>query len=196
MALLTRTRRWLGGSIFHLKARDYPKHVENSDRGDRMAKRRGKRGTDLDILITVADPHCPYRGHPEHVDGVCHGHVVNTHWPRLMLRDGFRDPKGLISRTTPVKRMTLPEILRLVAGRWPRRYHVRTLERALRHCAKLGRVAVLEPKGDPRFDQLRVWEYIAKTAEAAGCEVSARALPENASALVPAHAVGIDTWTI
>lgn len=196
MAVLTRSRRWLAGSIFHLLARDYPKHVENSDRGDRMAKRRGKRGTDLDILVTAADPHCPYTRHPEHVDRVCHGHVVNTHWPRLMLRDGFRDPEHEIPRTTPVHRMTLPQILRLVAGRWPRLYRVRTIERALRHCARLGIVAVLEPKGDPRFDQLWVWEYIAKTAEIVGCEVSARALPENASALVPAAAVDIDTWTI
>ena len=196
MALLTRTRRWLGRSIFHLKARDYPKHVENSPRGDWMAKRRGKRGTDLDILMTAADPHCPYRGHPEHVDGECRGHVVNTHWPRLMLRDGFRDPFDKIPHTTPVHRMTLRQVLRLAAGRWPRRYHVRTIERALRHCGRLGIVAVLEPKGDPRLEQLWVWEYIAKVADAVGCEVSARALPENAAALVPAHAVGIDTWII
>lgn len=196
MSVLTRTRRWLAGSIFHLKAREAPKHVENSNRGDRRAKRRGKRGTDLDILMTEADPDCPFEDHPEHVRGECHGHVVNTHWARLMLRDDFRDPKRKIARATPVHRMTLRQVLRLVAGRWPRLYRVRTLEQALRHCADLGLVAVLEPKGDHRFTQLWVWEYIAATAELVGCTVSVRALPENDAALEPARRVGFEAWQI
>ena len=178
MALRTLARRLLAGSIFHLRARDYPKHVENSDRGDRMAKRRGKRGIDLDILITRDN------------------RVVNTHWGQPMVRDGFRDPFGQLQPTTPVKRMTWAEASRLRAGRWPRRYRIRSIEHALRHCARLGLVAVLEPKGDQRFTKDLVWQEIAKTAEVFGCTVSVRALPENADALPAARRAGFKAWEI
>lgn len=177
MVLLTRARRWLGGSIFHVS---YPrmKHEENSNRGDREAKRRDKRGTDLDILITHD------------------GRVVNTHWPRPMERDGFRDPYRKLPRNARVADMTWEEVRRLRAGRWPRRYHIRSIEAALKHCARLGLVAVLEPKGDPRFKQQQVWDHIARVAEDVGCSVSVRALAENAAALAPARRAGFETWEI
>jgi hypothetical protein len=181
--------------IGHVKA-PVPKHVENSNRGDRRAKRQGKGANDLDLQMTVPDPHCPHVGHPEHVDGECHGHVVNTHWLRPCARDGFRDPKHQVHRLARVDRMVLSVVLRLVAGRWPRLFRIRTLEQALRHCARLGIAAVLEPKGDPRLEQLWVWEYVAKVADATGCTVNVYALPENAAALVPAHAVGINVREI
>jgi hypothetical protein len=202
MALLTRTRRWVNRhGIGHVK-HPIPKHVENSDRGDLRAKRQGKRSNDLDLQMTMADPECPYVGHPEHVDGVCHGHVVNTHWLRALLRDGFRDPLGRIPRHKRVDRLTLRQVLRLRAGRWPRRYRIRTIERALRHCARVGIVAVLEPKGDPRFRQDWVWEYIFAVAEDVGCTIAIRALPENAAALPVARRVAarsgqhVEAWEI
>jgi len=175
VALLTRTRRWLRGLIFHVQ---WPrmKHEENSDRGDREAKRRRKRGTDLDILITKD------------------GRVVNTHWPRPMERDGFRDPYGKLHRDARVADMTWEEVRRLRAGRWPRRYRIRSVEHALDHCARLGLVAVLEPKGDPRFKQDAVWQHIAEVAEQVGCSVSVRALTENAGALRPARRAGFQAW--
>lgn len=178
MSLRTATRRWLRGSIFHIKARVAPKHVENSNRGDKRAKRAGKRGTDLDILITKD------------------GRIVNTHWPRPLLRDGFRDPRGQIGKHARVKDLTWTQVARLRAGRRPRLYHIRSIEAALLHCAKLGLVAVLEPKGDPRFNEAWVWEHIADVAQDVGCTVSVRALPENASALKAAKAAGFETWEI
>lgn len=196
MALITHARRWFRGLIFHVEWPRY-KHEENSPRGDREAKRRGKRGTDLDLLITKADPHCPLpAGDPEHVNGACRGHIVNTHWPHLMLRDGFRDPKKALPRHLAVDEMTLPQVLRLVAGRWPRRYRVRRLVAALRHCGRLGLAAVVEPKGDPRFEEQWRWDYIAAVADDTGCAISVRALPENASALIPARRAEIEEWEI
>lgn len=177
MAILTRTRRWLAGSIFHVSY-PTPKHVENSSRGDRRAKRLGKRGNDLDLLITKD------------------GWVINTHWPRPLLKDGFRDPKKRIGKRARVADLTWAQVSRLRAGRWPRRYHIRTVEAALRHCASLGLVAVLEPKGDPRFKSDALWQHIAKVAEEVGCAVSVRALPENADALPYAHRAGFETWEI
>lgn len=200
MSLTTRARRWYRGLIGHVQA-PTPKHVENSNRGDKRAKRRRKKGNDLDLLITAADPHCPYVDHPEHLDGKCLGHVVNTHWPHPMLRDGFRDPKRQISPHRPVKKLTLPQVLRLVAGRL-RKYHIRTIEQALTHCAEIGIAAVLEPKGDPRFDQERVWLYIFAVAQQVGATVSIRALPENASALEVARRAAartgqhVEAWQI
>lgn len=154
------------------------KHEENSNRGDREAKRKGKRGIDLDLLITKD------------------GRVVNTHWPRPMERDGFRDPYGRLPRDAKVKDMTWEEVRRLRAGRWPRRYHIRTVEQALKHCADFGLVAVLEPKGDPRFKQQAVWDHIAKVADQVGCTVNVRALTTNAAALAPARRAGFQAWEI
>ena len=183
MPLLTRARRWLRGSIFHVK---YPrmKHEENSNRGDREARRRGLRGTDLDMQIT-AD-----------------GRIVNTHWARPMIHDRFRDPYHEIKPSTPVSKLTFDEVSRLVAGRRPRRYRIRSIEQALRHCAKLGLVAVLEPKGDPSFAKDWPWEHIYTVAEQVGCALAIRALPENAEALKAARRVAardgvtVETWRL
>jgi len=196
VALLTRARRWYRGRIGHVQS-PTPKHVENSNRGDTRAKRRGKRGNDLDLQITMADPHCPYFGHPEHSpDGTCRGHIVNTHWLRLLLRDGFRDPLHLIRTRARVDRMTLPEVLRLVAGPRGAEYHVRTIDRAFAHCAEIGEAAVIEPKGDHRFRLDWPWEYMARVADRVGCTVSVRALPVNAAALEPARQAGFKAWEI
>lgn len=194
MSLRTLARRFIHG-IGHVQA-PIPKHVENSNRGDRRAKRQGKDGNDLDLQITKADPNCPLVGHPEHVDGECLGHILNTHWLQVLLRDRFRDPQKKIGLHARIDHLVLAQALRLVAGRRPRRYHIRTIEQALTHCARIGLVAVLEPKGDHRFRQDWVWQYIRKVAEQVGCTVSVRALPENAAALAPAARAGFKTWEI
>jgi hypothetical protein len=178
MALRTRVRRWVNRhGIGHVKA-PTPKHVENSNRGDRRAKRHGKRSNDLDMQITQDR------------------RIVNTHWARPMIHDGFRDPHGEIPRGRMVRNMTWAEVSRLVAGRFPRRYKIRSIEQALRHCARVGIVAVLEPKGDRRFTEDWPWRHIAAVAEDVGCTVSVRALPENAAALKPARKVGFEAWEI
>jgi predicted amidohydrolase YtcJ len=178
MALLTRARRWVNRhGIGHVKA-PIPKHVENSDRGDKRAKRRGKHGNDLDMQITKDN------------------RIVNTHWARPMVHDGFRDRAGKMPRGRMVRQMTWTEVRRLVAGRWPRRYRIRSIERALRHCARLGIVAVLEPKGDKRFREDWPWQHIAAVAEDVGATVSVRALPQNAAALEPARRAGFKAWEI
>ena len=170
MTLLSRPRRWFRGLIGHVES-PVPKHVENSNRGDRRAKRQGKRGNDLDMLITE--------------DNV----IVNTHWPHPMIHDGFRDPYGRIDEDTPVSKLTWAEVSRLRAGRRPRRYRIRTIDEALRHCARIGIAAVPEPKGDKRFDLDWPWERIFAVAQDAGCTISLRALPANSAALAAAQRV-------
>ena len=178
MALLTRARRWVNRhGIGHVKA-PIPKHVENSDSGDRRAKRQGKRSNDLDMQITEDN------------------RIVNTHWSRPMVQDGFRDPYGQIPPGRMVRNMTWAEVSRLVAGRFPRRYRIRSIEHALKHCARLGIVAVVEPKGDKRFAEDWPWQHIAAVAEDVGCTVSVRALPQNAAALEPARRAGFKAWEI
>lgn len=202
MGLLTRPRRWFRGSILHVES-PRMKHEENSDQGDLEAKRRRKRGIDLDLTMSEADPNCPLIGDREHGPGdVCRGHILNNHWLRALLRDRFRDPRRRIGRRARVDRLTWPQVHRLVAVTRGRKYHIRRIRRALRRCARLGRVAVLEPKGDPRFEQEWPWAYMFAVAEDLGCTVSIRALPENAPALAVARRVAtqmgthVEAWRI
>lgn len=163
--------------IFHVQ---YPvmKHVENSNRGDRRAKRHGYDANDLDLLITSDN------------------RIVNTHWDRPILRDGFRDPHKRIRSHERVRDLTWVQVARLVAGRWPRRYRIRPVEQALTHCARLGLIAYLEPKDDPRFALDWPWQHIRAVADDVGCEVRVRALPQNAAALPAARRAGFRTKVI
>lgn len=176
MTLRTLARNRVG-RIFHVS---WPrmKHEENSNRGDRAAKRRGYRAIDLDLLITSDN------------------RIVNTHWDRPLLRDGFRDPRKQISRNARVRDLTWKQVSRLRAGRFPRRYHIRSLEAALAHCGHLGLTALVEPKDDPRFAEDWVWQHIAAVADDVGCIVSVRALSQNAAALAPARRAGFKAWEI
>lgn len=203
MALLTRARRWVNRhGIGHVKA-PIPKHVENSDSGDRRAKRQGKASNDLDLTISEADPHCPLVGDPEHGPGdVCRGHVLNNHWLLLRLRDHFIDPLHRIGLRARVNRLSWPQIHRLYAVTGGRRYRVRRIRRALAHCARIGEVAVVEPKGDHRFLEDWPWEYMFAVAEDIGCTIAIRALPQNAGALPVARRVAarsgqhVEAWEI
>lgn len=176
MALRTLPRRLIG-SIFHVA---YPvmKHTENSVRGVKRAKRLGKHAIDIDMLITSDN------------------RIVGCHWDRPLERDGFRDPLGRIGRSVTVRHLTYTQVSRLVAGRWPRRYHIQPIERLLAECARLGVIALLEPKDDPRFATDWPWQHIAAVADDFGTTVSVRALPQNAGALPAARRAGFEAWEI
>lgn len=164
--------------IFHLS---WPrrKHEENSLRGIRAARRWLRRlrvafgWIDLDELITKADPDCPLAGDDEHVDGVCRGHQVGTHWDRPMERDGFHDPKGLIDPHTRVRDMTLAEVQRL---RTADGYRIRRIHILIRACAIAKVGAYLEPKDDPRFEQDWTWQYIARVRRRTGARIRVRSI--------------------
>lgn len=171
MALRTLARGHVG-RIYH---RLQPfKHVENSLRGIRLAARGGYDAIDIDLQMTD--------------DGV----IVATHWGRPLAHDGFHDPEGKIPRYRPVRRMTWAQVSRLVSGG----YRIRRIERILRSCADRGVVAVLEPKGDPRFTHDWPWQHIAAVADDCGATVSVRALHENADALPAARRAGFQAWEI
>lgn len=173
MTLRTRARGRVG-RIFHVKA-PIKKHVENSLRGIRRAARGRYDAIDLDLQMTA--------------DGV----IVGTHWGRPMVHDGFHDPQGKIPRYRPVRRLRWIQLARLVA---PGGYHIQTIETLLRGCERRGLVAVLEPKGDPRFEQEWPWQHLAIVAEDLGATVSVRALHENAAALPAARRAGFEAWEI
>jgi glycerophosphoryl diester phosphodiesterase len=171
--VLTRARRRIG-RIFHV---EWPrwKHEENSVRGARYASRHGYDAIDLD-LQTTAD-----------------GFIVVTHWARPIRRDRFRDPRHKIGPNRPVSKLDWWQVRRLHT---PDGYRIRTVEHMLRICARLGLVALLEPKGDPRFKRVETWRHIAQVADDVGCTVSVRALPENAGALPAARQAGFEAWEI
>lgn len=165
-------------SLFHLRA-PHMKHEENSIRGIRKAARardwRGRRKyteIDLDMLITKDN------------------RIVGCHWPRPMVRDGFKDPEGQLAKGRTVASMTLAEVSRLRARTGLFTYRIQTIERLLAECAKRNIGAVLEPKGDPRFDEPWPWEHIAKVADDLGVHVRVYALRANKNALPAARAAG------
>lgn len=83
--------------ILH-KPHRQPYHVLNSLDGPRIVARLGANAWDCDVNVTR-----------DHVQ-------VATHWPRPMMRDGFRDPTGQLGRRTPVWDMTAAQVARLRAG--------------------------------------------------------------------------------
>ena len=176
MALRTLARRRIG-SILHVKW-PTPKHVENSARGIRRAKRLRKKSIDLDMQITK--------------DGV----IVGTHWALPMVHDGFFDPLGKIGRHTPVSELAWAQVSRLRAVTRGRVYRIHRIEELLAACERYGRVALLEPKGDRRFRIDAPWQHIALVADDLGATVSVRALPQNAAALPPARRAGFKAWEI
>lgn len=159
-------------TVFHVK-HPTPKHVENSIRGIRRARRRGFTEIDLDMLITKD------------------GRIVGCHWPRPMLKDGFRDPRGKLSSSRTVASMTFAEVHRLKARTGLFTYRIQPIETLIQECGRRGVGAVLEPKGDNRFENTAVWDHLAKVADEAGTHVRVYALPENADALPFAKAGGL-----
>lgn len=167
-ALLPARRRARHG-VFHVKA-PIKKHVENSIRGIITAARRLFAWIDLDLLITKADPHCPFCTK----DGVeCRGHIVVCHWDRPMIRDGFFDPLGLLDPHTRVRDMTLEEVLRL---RTKDGYRIWRVESLLGECALKRIGAFVEPKDDPRFELDWPWQHLRAEAVRRRCRLKARTI--------------------
>lgn len=151
--------------VFHIK-RGERYHTENSIRGVRKAKRLGYDAIDIDLQMTApckpTDPH--YCGNPK-----CEGHVVATHWDYPIDKDGFTDPLHRLGKRARVRRLTLSQVLRLIA---PGRYRILPVEKMLAACHRYGVKAVLEPKGDPRFEDVAVWQHIAQMADDLGCHLA------------------------
>ena len=143
--------------IFHLK---WPrrKHEENSPRGIREAARKGYARIDLDLSITK--------------DGV----VVGCHWPRPMIRDGFRDPKKQLKRTRTVASMTWAEVSRL---RTKDGYRIWRVEDLIAVCAEEGVEPLFEPKDDARFEDVAPWHPIKKACDAHGLHPTGYSLRSN-----------------
>lgn len=160
--------------IFHLQ---FPrmKHEENSVRGAVYASRHGYNAIDLDLQMT-AD-----------------GFIIVTHWARPMRKDRFYDPRHRIGPDRPVHKLDWWQVRRL---RTRDGYRIQTVDRMLRVCARLGIVAYLEPKGDPRFGRDETWQHIAQVADDVGAHVKVRALRANRAALGPAGRAGFETSVI
>jgi Glycerophosphoryl diester phosphodiesterase family len=176
MALRTLARRQIG-RIFHL-LRPF-KHVENSKRGARRAKRLGFKSIDWDLQITK--------------DGV----IVVCHDNQPMLH-GFFDPLGRLPRDAKISELTWAQVSRLLARSGGLFYRIRRIETMLAFAAHLGLVALLEPKSNRRFSLDWVWQYIAKVAEDVGATVSVRALRElhGEEHVAAARRAGIKAWVI
>lgn len=189
MTALRRLRRTRKGT-FHVK---WPrmKHVENSIRGVLYAIAHKFARIDLDMCITVADPHCPAKYHPN--GEKCRGHVVGCHWPQPLLKDGFKDPAGRLAKHAQISQMSLEQALRLRARGG---YRISLIDDLIRRCGT-HIIALLEPKGDPRFTQDWPWQHILDVANAANVHVQVYALPANAAALPVARRVGgFKAWVI
>lgn len=139
----------LVGWIFHPR-RGEKYHRVNSLRGIRRAKKAGATEVDIDLCIT-ADKR-----------------IVGNHWRRPRLKDGFRDPLGRIRLRACIDQLTFRRAHRLVAGLG---YRIQSIEVLLKECARVGIIARVEPKGDPRFTQDWPWQHIKAVAEDVGCEV-------------------------
>ena len=176
MTLRTRARRHIG-RIFHL-LRPY-KHVENSRRGAKRAKRRGYPSIDWDLQITR--------------DGV----IVVCH-DGQPLRHGFFDPLRRIHRDARIRDLTWAQVSRLRARTGLRLYRIQRIEPMLKLAHRLRLTAVLEPKNDARFGLDWVWQYIAETAEQYGTTVSVRALRElhGIPHVAAARRAGFQAWLI
>jgi hypothetical protein len=168
---MTTAQARAGLHLHHVEA-PTPKHVENSLRGIRFAAHSPLfNGSDLDSLITLADPRCPVCARR-----TCRGHLLNTHWEHPMLRDGFHDPLGLLDPHTAVRHMTLPEAMRLEAHTDGHVYRIPTLASSLALCGRLGHIAVVEPKNDERFEEDWPWQLMERVAHTFRTDLRARAL--------------------
>lgn len=176
MSLRTLARRRIG-RIFHL-LRPF-KHVENSIRGVKRAKRLGYPAVDIDLQITK--------------DGV----IVACHDNQPMLH-GFFDPLHRLPRDAKISDLTWAQVSRLRARTGLLLYRIRRIEDVLRACARYGRIAVVEPKANREFGEYWPWQHIAAVADDLGVTVSVRALRELGGVrhIAAARAVGFQAWLI
>ena len=140
------------------------KHVENSLHGTRWAARHGFDTTDLDMCADGILTERVKNPKPMTFAEIA-GHIRNNHWPDPFTHDGFRDPKHELGRGDRITTMRPHEIDRLVAGHWPRRYHIPHIEAQLALCPRVGIKALPEPKRSPVWLRPEVWEYLAWVCE-------------------------------
>lgn len=183
-------RAWL--PLFHVP-HGVPYHVENSIAGGlNRAAAGGYPAIDLDWQLTKPDPACR---HCRQAGRVCLGHPVNTHWPRPLLRDQFRDPEGELGRFARIDRHTLDEALRLVA---PGGYRMHTDERMFREAADRDLRVAAEVK-HPRFADGEVMRRFVAEAHAAWCKMRVMKLSDGLKPLETmraAKAAGAETIMI
>ena len=176
MSLRTLARNRIG-RIYH-RLRPF-KAVENSIRGIRRAKRGGFRSIDIDMQITK-----------DRVIVACHDGQPLLH--------GFFDPLGLTPHDTHMRDMEWATVRRFRDRTGFGLYRIQRIETMLHACARYGIVALLEPKGDHRFEDDWPWLHIATVADDVGCTVSVRALVEldGAAHVAAAKRAHIQAWEI
>lgn len=166
------------GRLFHVK-KGQPYHVENSLRGVALAKRLGFDGIDLDVNASADDV------------------IFGTHWGRPMIRDGFRDPQGVLPRTTDMHRMTAEQISRL---RTADGYRIRRVSTLIKGARRLGLSIEVEAKPSPPLYQKRAWQNLADELNGAVDGVLVKVLldlgPHPENRLKAAHAAGFRTCAI
>lgn len=177
--------------LFHV-AKGVPYHVENSIHGLNRAATGGYDSIDLDWQLTKPDPSCR---HCHALGLACVGHRVNTHWPRPLLQDGFRDPAGQLGRLARVDRHTLDEVLRLVAGKG---YRIHEDFVMFREAAERDLKVAAEVK-HPRYAELEVMRRFSEAAHLADCPMRVMKLSDGRrplATLKAARAVGRQTILI
>lgn len=166
------------GKILH-SAKGQPYHEVNSLRGPIAAKRRGYVGIDLDVNGSKDDI------------------IFATHWGRPMLHDGFRDPLGLLPRTTDVHDMTADEVRRL---RTRDGFQIRRVSTLIKGARRLGLSVEVEAKPSPPLYQKRAWQNLADELAGKVDGVLVKVLldlgPHPENRLKAAHAAGFRTCAI
>lgn len=169
------------GQLYHVH-KGTPYHVENSLRGVREAAKLGYVGIDLDANADACDV------------------VWATHWGRPLLRDGFRDPLGRLSRFAQVHTLTSGEVARLRTPGDPR-YRIQTAGRLIKAARRRGLLVELEAKSSPPLYGRRAWLNLAEELDGATkdnllVKVLLDLGPNPENRLRAAHAAGFRTVAI
>lgn len=180
------------GRKYHVEA-PVKKHVENSLRGSRYAKNHGYKTIDLDFLPDRILFQARWTNAVIPVNLIAN-HIRNEHWPDPFRLDGFRDPKGVLGEGDQMHEMYPAQLDRIVAGYWPRRYHIPTIEQQFKLCAEIHLQILMEPKRSPVWLRQEVWNYVAKLAEHYGTHVAVYSLMHEC--LPYARKAGFNAWAI
>jgi hypothetical protein len=169
-----------------------PYHVENSIAGGLNRAAAGHfPSIDLDWQMTRPEgPHCRYcpADYPR-----CYGHPINTHWRRVLARDGFHDPLGHIGRRAVVDELTRAQALRLVAGHG---YRMHTEHRMFTEAEERGLRVAAEVK-HPAYALEPVMELMARAIAETGVTAAIMKLSDGAKPLATLKAAkAVDLRTI
>lgn len=177
--------------LFHVP-HGTPYHVENSIDGLNRAATGGYDSIDLDWQLTRPDTACR---HCRQAGVVCIGHPVNTHWPRPLLRDGFRDPRRQLGRLHRIDRMTLDQALRLITRDG---HTMHTDARMFNEAADRALKVAAEVK-HPGYADHEVMRRFVVAAQRASCRMRIMKLSDGAKPLATlrsAKAAGAQTIVI